>query len=196
MNATLRNLILCALPLATLGSGCLHHFVGGPGRAGGARGPATGGMHACPTRGDESSCVESSRVDANGTLRHHVVERTTPGDRCDLVVVEQASFDPTGILIERVIEDRRCRVVDRRVSTRYDVQAGVVEHRVRRDEDHDDVFDTDRVVRVPMTDQVRVLAQTTAAARMARLEVQTSAEHETDAAPEAAPPTLLATMRH
>lgn len=173
MNATLRNLILSALPVATLGSGCLHHV---------AATPAQSGVLACQTEGDETSCVESSRFDGNGTLRHHVVERTTPGDRCDLVVVEQASFDATGILLEKVVEDRRCRVVDRSVSTRYDMSAGVVEHRVQRDEDHDAAFDFDRVVRVPMTKQIRALAQTTGAARMARV-----------GAPEAAPTALLAT---
>jgi hypothetical protein len=160
MNATLRNLILFALPVATLGAGCLHHV---------AATPTQSGVLACATHGDESSCVESSRFDASGTLRHHVVERTTPGEQCDLVVVEQASFDATGILVEKVVEDRRCRVVDRSVSTRYDMSAGMVEHRVQRDDDHDAQFDFERVVRVPMTKQVRALAQTTGAIRMARL---------------------------
>jgi hypothetical protein len=186
MNAALRNLILSVLPVATLGSGCLHHV---------AATPASSGVLACQTQGDETSCVESSRFDGSGTLRHHVVERTTPGERCDLVVVEQASFDATGVLVQRVVEDRRCRVVDRSVSTRYDMSAGIVEHRVQRDDDHDAEIDFDRVVRVPMTKQVRALAKTTGAARMARLEAVIAADEGTDGAPDTAPSGLLATTR-
>lgn len=187
MNATLRNLILLALPVATLGSGCLHHV---------AASPATSGVLACETKGDETSCVESSRFDGNGTLRHHVVERTTDGDRCDLVVVEQASFDATGILLEKVVEDHRCRVVDRSISTRYDISAGMVEHRVQRDDDHDAQFDFDHVVTVPMTKQIRALARTSGATRMARIEAGISEDRGGPPAPQAPRSELLATTGH
>lgn len=168
MNAIARRTLWAALLAATLGTGCLHHHRS-------AR-PTTSGVLACAVRPGETSCVESSRFDEGGVLRHHVVERTTPGDGCDLVVVEQASFDERGTLVQRVIEDRRCAVVDRRISTRYDVDTGVVEHRVERDEDHDDQMDYQRVARVAMTRQVRALAVSTGQARTAHLAASIAAQ--------------------
>lgn len=185
MNATIRNVILAALPVASFGSGCLHNFA--------PRHAATGTLH-CAVRPGETSCVESSRFDDAGMLRHHVVERTTPGDRCDLVTVEQASFDATGVLIQRVIEDRRCRVVDRRVSTEYDLVAGVVEHRAQFDEDHDGALDTDEVTRMAMTRQIRALAQTTGRARMAHIAASVAAQRGGQGSPTDAGPALVTTI--
>jgi hypothetical protein len=160
MNAALRNFLLAMLPVAGLTPGCLHHH---------AVSPEASGMLACEAGPTESSCFESSRFDPRGMLRHHIVERTIPGDRCDLVVVEQASFDDSGVLIERVVEDRRCRVVDQRVTTRYDLETGLVEHRVERDHDHDDRIDHDRTTRVAMSSRVRDQALVSGRARTIHL---------------------------
>ena len=161
MNATIRSLLLVMLPAAVLGSGCLHHYAGATHRATGVR--------ACEVAVGESSCVESGRVDERGLLRHHVAERTTPGGRCDLVVVEQRSFDSAGVLIEHIVENRRCRVVDERVSSRYDLAAGVVVRRVERDVDHDDQIDSDESREVPLTEPMRILALTAGPSRVAQL---------------------------
>jgi hypothetical protein len=158
MNATLRNLILATV--AVVAPGCLHHH---------RIAPSATGLLACETRPGESACYESSRFDERGMLRHHVVERTTPADRCDLVVVEQTSYDELGTMIERVQEDRRCRVVDRRVTTRYDLDTGVIEHRVQRDDDHDDQLDHDQTTRVAMNDRVRTVALTSGRTQMAHI---------------------------
>jgi|LNFM01.1.fsa_nt_gb hypothetical protein len=183
MNATMRNILLAVLPVATLGSGCLHHH---------ATQAETSGVLACAPAPGESACYESSRFDDNGTLRHHVVERTTPGDSCDLVNIEQTAFDASGTLVERIVEDRRCRVVERTISTRYDLDAGVVEHRVRRDEDHDAELDFDTTTRVAMTERVRSLALATGRTRSARLAASIAAQRS-GRLPITHPPMLVST---
>jgi hypothetical protein len=162
MNATLRNMLLAVLPVATFAPGCLHHH------ADPIHGRASG-LRDCEPGPGETSCVESSRLDDRGILRHHVVERVTPGDRCDLIVVEQASFDARGVLVEQVTEQRRCGVVDQRVAERFDLVAGVVERHIQRDDDHDDIFDLERRWEVAMTEPLRSLALSTGLARLARL---------------------------
>jgi hypothetical protein len=168
MNATLRNLILATV--AVVAPGCLHHY---------AVAPTASGVLTCETRPGESSCIESSRFDERGMLRHVVVERTTPGPRCDLVTVEQTSYDAMGTMIERVLEDRHCRVVDRRITIAYDVDADVIEHRVQRDENHDDQIDYDRTTVVPMNDRIRMVAATSGRARMAEITQSMAAQRGT-----------------
>jgi len=168
MNATLRNLILATV--AVVAPGCLHHH---------RVAPSATGVLACETRPGESACWESSRFDDRGMLRHHVVERTTPDDRCDLVVVEQTSYDDLGTMIEHVQEERRCRVVENRVTTRYDLDAGVIEHRVQRDENHDDQVDHDRTTRVAMNDRVRTVAMTSGRAQTAHIAKSMAAQKGT-----------------
>jgi hypothetical protein len=117
------------LGLAALASlvtaGCLHHD----------------NMAACTPRPGESECWQSSRRDADGRVRHLIVERRTSGPRCDEVRIEQSSFDENDELIERVVEERRCGVVDHRTIDRYDLAAGELERAIWTDSDHDDQFD-------------------------------------------------------
>jgi len=91
-------------------------------------------------------------------VRHVVVERVTPDDRCDRVRVEQTSFDENGTVVARAVDERRCGVVDRRVVDRYDLGTGEVVRNVSIDSDHDDRFDSVVVRRIPMSDADRAYA--------------------------------------
>jgi hypothetical protein len=142
-----------ALTSVVVTSGCLHH-------------PQ---LLDCVPGAGENQCWQSSRTDDAGHLRHHVVERVTPGDRCDMLAVEQSSFDERGALVARVIEERRCRVIERRITDSYDFVAGTIERTVEIDLDHDDRFDTVRTLELPMTADDRVFALTTSVERFASL---------------------------
>jgi len=135
-------------------SGCLHH-------------PE---LLPCVPGAGERECWQSSRADDDGRLRHHVVERVADGDRCDTVTVEQSSFDERGALIAHVVEERRCRVVERRTTDQYDLVAGVIMREVEVDLDHDDQFDTVQTIELPMSADQRVFALTTGVERFADLE--------------------------
>lgn len=142
-----------ALALIVVTSGCLHHSQ----------------LLDCVPGAGESQCWQSSRTDEDGHLRHHVIERVTPGDRCDTVAVEQSSFDERGALVARVIEERRCRVIDRRITDSYDLVAGTIVRTVETDRDHDDRFDTVQTLELPLTADDRVFALTTSVGRFASL---------------------------
>jgi hypothetical protein len=45
------------------------------------------------------------------------------------------------VLVERVVDERRCQVVDRRRVDRYDLTAGEIERGLWFDANHDDQFD-------------------------------------------------------
>lgn len=112
------------LPLIML-SGCLHHP----------------GVHPCSTSGKEVGCWESKRLDENNQVRHKVVEKVIEGDPCELVVIEQTSFNKTGNVIHRIIDEKRCRVVDKRIEEKYDHEKNVVIKITSIDDDHNDHFD-------------------------------------------------------
>ena len=98
-------------------------------------------MAPCKPRPGESECWQSSRRDADGQVRHVIVERRTSAPRCDEVRIEQSSFDENDELVQRVVEERRCGVVDHRTIDRYDLAAGQLERAIWTDSDHDDQFD-------------------------------------------------------
>jgi hypothetical protein len=152
---TFHRNITAAVALASIvvTSGCLHH-------------PE---LLACVPGAGETECWQSSRTDEAGHLRHHVVERVTPGDRCDTLAVEQSSFDARGALVAHVVEERRCRVIERRTTDRYDLVAGVIVRDVEIDLDHDDEFDTVKTLELPMSAEQRVFALTTSVERFASL---------------------------
>lgn len=106
-------------------SACLHHP----------------GVSSCPTEGKESFCWESKRYDENNEIRHKVVERITEGQRCDLVVVEQSSYDELGRLFYRVIDEKECRVINKRVIEELDRENNTITLTVLIDSDHNDSFD-------------------------------------------------------
>ena len=151
---TLHN-ILAALALTSVvvTSGCLHH-------------PQ---LLTCVPDAGETECWQSGREDERGRLRHHIVVRVTPGDRCDLVAVEQSSFDERGALVARVIEEKRCRVIERRTTDRYDLVAGKIVREIEIDLDHNDQFDTVKTVELPMSAEERVFALTASVERFASL---------------------------
>jgi len=142
-----------ALGIVVVTSGCLHHP----------------GLLECVPGSDDEACWQSGRSDDAGRLRHHVVERVTPAARCDLVEVEQSSFAADGTLIARVVEQKRCRVVERRTTDTYDLVGNTVVRTIEIDLDHDDRFDTVRTLELPMTDSDRTYALSTGAARYASL---------------------------
>lgn len=142
-----------ALTSVVVTSGCLHH-------------PRS---LDCVPGSDDETCVQSGRTDEAGRLRHHIVERVTPGDRCDLVKVEQSSFDARGTLIAHVTEEKRCRVVERRITDEYDLQHDLVLRTVQIDLDHDDRFDTVKMLELPMSQDDRIFALSTSVARFASL---------------------------
>ncbi|HWB73651.1 MAG TPA: hypothetical protein VG755_01825 [Nannocystaceae bacterium] len=98
-------------------------------------------MVPCSEATGDGECWESSRHDAQGRLRHVVIEQRTPGPRCDSVHVEQDSFDENGVLVERAIDQRTCDVVDLRVVDRYDIDRNLLDREISIDTDHDDQFD-------------------------------------------------------
>jgi hypothetical protein len=134
-------------------SGCLHHRT----------------MVACATAPGESECWESARTDADGRLQHHIVERVTPGVECDTAVIEQTSF-ADGMVIQRVKDTRRCRVVDHRITDRYELSTGRLHRVVAEDLDHDDRFDVTRAYEVALSQGQRLFALTTGWQRMVRLQ--------------------------
>lgn len=95
----------------------------------------------CSRSSSETECWESSRRDGQGRLRHVVIEKRTPGPRCDTVRVEQDSFDEHGMLVERAIDERSCDVVDLRVIDRYDIDRNLLDREISIDDNHDDQFD-------------------------------------------------------
>ncbi|HET6585335.1 MAG TPA: hypothetical protein VFG69_17875 [Nannocystaceae bacterium] len=141
-------------------AGCLHHR----------------DIVACVPGPGESECWESSRRDANGHLRHVVVERVTPDARCDKVVVVQDSFDEHGVLVERAVDERRCRVVDRRRIDRYDLAAGELERDLWFDTNHDDDFDRVEHHTVRLSEPQRSFATHAAEAEAAELDAAHSRE--------------------
>ena len=143
-----------ALTSVVVTSGCLHH-------------PE---LLACVPAAGERECWQSSRADEEGRLRHHVVERVTAGERCDTVAVEQSSFDEKGALIAHVVEERKCRVIERRTTDHYDLALGIIVREVQIDLDHDDRFDTVQTLELPMSADQRVFALTTSVERFANLE--------------------------
>jgi hypothetical protein len=111
----------------------------------------------CSRQSSDKECWESSRHDAQGRLRHIVIEQRTPGPRCDTVHIEQDSFDENGRLVERAIDQRTCDVVDLRMVDHYDLYTGQLDREISVDLDHDAQFD--RVVheKLPLTDAQREL---------------------------------------
>lgn len=149
-----RGVALGAGVLAVLVAGCLHHANLAP----------------CPTEATETECWESSRDDRQGHTRHRVVERIVPDTPCDRVRVEQTTFDPDGNMSERVVDERRCGVVDRRIVDRYDIGTGQVVRTVSTDTNHDDRFDRVFVARMPAVDAARAdAAERDAEARTLRV---------------------------
>jgi hypothetical protein len=130
---------LAAGLLAVLAPGCLHHPNLAP----------------CPTEPTETECWESTRDDRRGHTRHRVVERIVPDTPCDRVRIEQTTYDPDGQMSERVVDERRCGVVDRRIVDRYDIGTGQVVRTVSTDTNHDDRFDRVFVARMPAVDAAR-----------------------------------------
>jgi hypothetical protein len=106
-------------------TGCLHH----------------NDVAACAPNPGETECWVSSRRDADGRLRHVVIERVTPADRCDKVLVVQDSFDERGVLVAHAVDERRCRVIEQRRVDRYDLAAGEIRRDIWLDTNHDDAFD-------------------------------------------------------
>jgi hypothetical protein len=151
---TFHNILAAvALVSTVVTSGCLHH-------------PQ---LLPCAAGTGEEQCWQSSRSDEDGRLRHHIVERVTPGDRCDVVAVEQSSFDEKGALVQHVVEERRCRVTERRTTDRYDLAANEIVRTIEIDRDHDDQFDTMQTLELPMTSDDRLFAMTTSVERFASL---------------------------
>lgn len=111
----------------------------------------------CSRTSSAEECWESSRHDAQGRLRHVVIEQRTAGPRCDTVRIQQDSFDEHGLLVERAIDERTCDVVDLRMVDRYDIVDGLLDRVISVDVDHDDQFD--RVVheKLPLSDAQREL---------------------------------------
>lgn len=107
--------------------GCLHHP----------------GLTACQTQIGEESCWESKRFDEENKLRHHVVERTINDDKaaCDLIIIEQTSYDVSGFPIMRIIDAQRCLSIDKRVIEKYDWNANIMSRTILEDLDHNDSFD-------------------------------------------------------
>jgi hypothetical protein len=115
------------------------------------------GMQACTPIGSESECWVSSKQVHD--LRHVIVERVTPVDDCNRVEIEHSAFDHVGQLVGRVLELRRCGVIDRRAEYRYDFERGIVSTRVDLDLDHDDQFDVVHRSRHPMMLEERSLSR-------------------------------------
>jgi hypothetical protein len=138
-----RVLLVGAGLLVAVGAGCLHHM----------------DMAPCTRAAAETACWESTRSDARGRLRHVVVERVRAGDRCDTVRVEQTSFDEQGNVSERVVDDRHCGVVDRRVVDRYDVDTGQLVRSISTDANHDDQFDRVVTRRTRLSEAQRAYAR-------------------------------------
>lgn len=126
-------------------------------------------MVPCATAPGESECWESARIDDDGKLQHHIVERVTPGVDCDTAVIEQTSFKD-GMVIQRVEDTRRCRIVDHRVTDRYELRSGRLHREIAEDLDHDDRFDVVRDYEVALSRGQRLFAVTTGWQRMVRLQ--------------------------
>jgi len=133
--------LACLVGLIAI-TGCTHHR----------------NMAACTPAPGESECWRSSRRDASGRVRHVVVERVTPRPRCDEVRIEKSSYDERGVLVQRVVEDQRCRVVDHRTVDRYDLAEGELERAIWIDTDHDDRFDRFEAHTVRMSESQRAFA--------------------------------------
>lgn len=135
MTRFARLLSLAALALVAAASGCTHHA----------------DLHACTPGAGERECWESELVDPSGRVRGHSIERSTPGARCDLIVVDRLAYDEAGMVTARVVEEQRCRVVERRITERFDLRTGELELEIAIDEDHDARMDVVSVDRRPMT---------------------------------------------
>lgn len=150
---TMLRITLFAAMLSALATGCLHHRT----------------MVACAPAAGESACWESARIDAEGQLEHHIVERVSEGGDCDQLVVEQTSFEH-GKVIQRVKDRRSCGVVEHRITDRYEASTGRLHREVAEDLDRDDRFDTLKTYEVAMSSAQRVFAATTGWQRMVRLQ--------------------------
>jgi len=154
MKTTHRRKFLAAAISIVATSGCLHH---------------NRTLAPCTPMHGETECWESFRADRDGRLEHHIVERITETNSCNAVTIEQTSF-VDGYVVLRVQDTLRCGVVERRIADRYDVEHGVLVREISDDTDRDDVFETSRMVSVPLSTSQRVFAATAGWQRYVRLQ--------------------------
>jgi hypothetical protein len=139
--------------ISIVATGCLHH---------------NRTLAPCTTMHGETECWESFRADRDGRLQHHIVERITESTGCDEVEIEQTSF-VDGHVVLRVLDTVRCGVVERRIADRYDVGRGVLERVISDDTDRDEIFESSKMVSVPLSTSQRLFAATAGWQRLVRL---------------------------
>jgi len=127
MFASPKIVTVAVLALSTiLGSGCTH------------AGPVTHTVN----KGGRDVYTSSQRA-ADGTLRATVHETVVGSDdACEILRIERHFYDDTGMLIERTLDRERCRVVEYRISSLYDIGAGKSTTVTSVDRDHDGSFDS------------------------------------------------------